>query len=60
MPEEKRLTRKELYDLVWSKSMRALAKDFNLSDVGLAKICKKHNIPRPGLPYNTFLACPLK
>ncbi len=27
--------------------MRTLAKDFGLSDVGLAKICEKHHIPRP-------------
>ena len=51
MPDRTCLSREELYDLVWSKSMRALAKDFNLSDVGLAKICKKYNIPRPGLGY---------
>ena len=27
--------------------MRTLAKEFGLSDVGLAKICEKHQIPRP-------------
>jgi hypothetical protein len=27
--------------------MRTLAKEFGLSDVGLAKICEKHHIPRP-------------
>ena len=27
--------------------MRTLAKQFGLSDVGLAKICEKHKIPRP-------------
>jgi hypothetical protein len=27
--------------------MRTLAKEFRLSDVGLAKICEKHQIPRP-------------
>ena len=51
MPDETRLTRKELYGMVWSKSMVQLAKGFNLSDVGLAKICKKYNIPRPGPGY---------
>ena len=48
MPDETRLTRQELYRLVWSESMLSLAKKFNLSDVGLAKICKKHHVPRPG------------
>jgi hypothetical protein len=45
------LSRKELYDQVWKTSMVKLAKQYGLSDVGLAKICKKHNIPRPTLGY---------
>lgn len=45
------LSRKELYDQVWTTSMVKLAKQYGLSDVGLAKICKKHNIPRPPLGY---------
>lgn len=45
------LSRKELYDLVWSMPMRDLAKQFDLSDQGLAKKCKKHNIPRPPQGY---------
>lgn len=31
--------------------MRTLAQRFNLSDVGLAKICKKYGIPRPPVGY---------
>lgn len=42
-----RFTREEFYDLVWSKPMTHLAKDFRLSDVALHKICRKHDIPRP-------------
>ena len=45
------LTRPELYDLVWSTPMRVLAPKFGLSDVGLAKICKKNDIPRPPVGY---------
>jgi hypothetical protein len=41
------ITRAELYRRVWNTPMRTLAKDFGLSDVGLAKICEKHHIPRP-------------
>src|SRR3546814_10814209 len=37
-------TREEFYDLVWSKPMTHLAKEFALSDVALHKVCKKHNI----------------
>ena len=45
------LLREELYERVWTTAMYRLAKEFGFSDVGLAKLCKKHNIPRPGLGY---------
>lgn len=45
------LTRQELYDQVWTTPMKLLAPKWNLSDVGLAKICKRHKIPRPSLGY---------
>lgn len=40
-------TRKELYDLVWSQPMRIVAASVGISDVALAKQCKKANIPVP-------------
>jgi len=43
--------REKLYAEVWARPMRALADEYGLSDVGLAKICKKLQIPRPGLGY---------
>lgn len=43
--------RKQLYDLVWSKPLTQLAKEYAISDTGLRKICKKHNIPLPKLGY---------
>lgn len=46
-----RLTRKELYDQIWSEPIWTLAKKYGFSDVGLAKICRKHNIPRPPRGY---------
>ena len=45
------LTREQLYEKVWSQSISSLAKQWGISDVGLAKICKRHNIPRPGLGH---------
>lgn len=45
------LHRHELYDLVWSEPMTRLAGKYGFSDVWLAKICKKYNIPRPGRGY---------
>ncbi len=41
------LNRKELYDLVWSTPMTALAKKYLISDSGLRKICVKMEIPLP-------------
>lgn len=40
-------TRRELYDLVWSKPMRDLAAELGISDVGLAKVCDRHRVPKP-------------
>jgi hypothetical protein len=46
-----KLSREDLYELVWSKPMVDLAKDFGMSDVGLAKRCRKLGIPVPGRGY---------
>lgn len=43
--------RQKLYDEVWSEPMRQIAKRYGVSDVGLAKICKKMKIPKPGRGY---------
>lgn len=45
------ITRQELYDLVWREPLRTLAKTLHISDVRLAKICRRANIPLPGLGY---------
>jgi len=47
----KRLTRQELYDLVWAEPRSRLGKRLGISDVGLSKVCKKANIPMPGPGY---------
>lgn len=46
-----KLTRKELYQMVWSKPVAKWSKEFGLSDVGFAKICKKMKVPLPGRGY---------
>ena len=45
------LTRQSLYDLVWSRPMVEVAKDFNISDVALAKRCKAVDVPVPPRGY---------
>jgi hypothetical protein len=47
----KEITRQELYKLVWETPTRHLCKRFGLSDVGLAKTCKRFQIPRPSYGY---------
>lgn len=43
--------RDELYQEVWSTPMQKLAKKYGITDVGLAKVCHKLAIPRPGRGY---------
>lgn len=43
--------RDELYEEVWTTPMQTLAKKYGISDVGLAKTCRKMLIPLPGRGY---------
>jgi hypothetical protein len=43
--------RDDLYEQVWSTPMRTLAQSYGLSDVGLAKTCKRLKVPVPGRGY---------
>lgn len=45
------LSRKELYDKVWSVPMHTLSKELGMSDVGLAKACRRRGIPVPPRGY---------
>lgn len=45
------LTRDDLYARVWSMPMRTLGQQLGMSDVGLAKHCRKMKIPVPGRGY---------
>jgi hypothetical protein len=46
-----KLSRIELYQKVWATPRTQLAKEFGISDVAIAKRCKKLNIPQPPLGY---------
>ena len=50
-PTTGQLTREDLYSQVWAEPMRTVAKRLDISDVGLAKHCRKMNIPVPGRGY---------
>ena len=51
--EPRTLTRQELYELVWSTSLQKVAPQLGCSDVGLAKLCERHQIPTPPAGYWT-------
>lgn len=51
MSQTRTLNRSDLYERVWGTPMRKLAAEFGISDVGLAKICRKNGIPLPGIGY---------
>jgi hypothetical protein len=46
-----KLTREDLYERVWAEPMSRLAQHYGLSDVGLAKTCKRLRVPVPGRGY---------
>lgn len=45
--------REKLYEEIWAEPMMQVAKRYGISDVGLAKICKKLSIPPPPRGYWT-------
>jgi hypothetical protein len=50
-PSGKELTRDELYEKVWTAPTIQVAAELGISDVALAKRCKKLNVPKPSLGY---------
>ncbi|WP_144160667.1 hypothetical protein [Paraburkholderia sp. BCC1885] len=50
------MKRSELYEKVWSAPMTRLAKQLGISDVGLAKACRRHDVPAPPRGYWAKLA----
>ena len=43
--------RTKLYDELWEKPTVQLAKEYGISDVGLGKVCRQLNIPKPSRGY---------
>lgn len=43
--------RRQLYDLIWSEPLLTLSKKYNISDVGLRKMCVRLDIPLPEIGY---------
>ena len=51
MWKEYNIKREELYDKIWTKPMVEIAKEYDVSDKAIAKICDKLNVPVPGVGY---------
>lgn len=49
--QAKTVTREELYEQVWKTPIMTLAKEYGVSDVAVAKACKRLNVPRPPRGY---------
>lgn len=51
MREPVQISRIDLYEMIWEKPVTKIALELGISDVAVGKICKKLNIPKPGLGY---------
>lgn len=53
MPEsiEITMTRRQLYDMVWTEPLSKLSKKYKISDNGLRKICRSMKVPFPRHGY---------
>lgn len=49
--ETKTFTRRQLYELVWQRPLRDVARELGISDVALGKACRRYMIPLPGRGY---------
>lgn len=45
------VTREQLYDLVWSKTLAKLTKEYAYTNEGIKKICKEFDVPMPENGY---------
>ena len=43
--------RAQLYEQVWQQPMSKLARTYGISDVALAKVCRRLKVPLPGRGY---------
>lgn len=45
------LSREQLYELVWNTPTSRLKRNFGMSDVAIAKVCKRMKVPKPPRGY---------
>ena len=49
--ETKEISRKELYDLVWSTPLSKITLQYAYTNDGIKKICKQYDVPMPQNGY---------
>lgn len=49
-----KITREQLYDLIWSKPMDPAATDVGMTETPLRQLCYESCIPTPGRGYFNF------
>jgi hypothetical protein len=54
--QEKKITREELYEAVWSKTLKTLAHEWNTTYLRLVQACQEMDIPRPSQGYWQLIA----
>src|SRR3954469_25513429 len=47
------ISREALFEDTWTRPLSTIAPEYGISDVGLRKICDRHDIPTPGRGYWT-------
>jgi len=52
------VTRDGLYQRAWATPVQKLAQGYGISDVALAKVCRKLNVPVPGRGHWVKAAAP--
>ena len=57
MSTEHHVTRDDPFAAVWERPLTKVAADYGISDVALKKICRKMEIPTPGLGYWRRIEC---
>lgn len=45
------ISRRQLYEEIWTTPLGELSKRYGLSSEGFARACTRHNVPRPALGY---------
>ncbi len=55
--DERTISRNEMYEILWTKPLKAVEKELRLKSAHLVWLCDRHRIPRPPTGYWTLAKC---